>query len=148
MPLFQSFNNRERIKQGAATGVDQHDAGFHFLQRTPINHVFVLRCERAMPRDDVRLREQLIGFHVTHAEGSAGGVGNWIERQSWATDSGEDLRHHIPNLSRADHAHCFAVHVNPSKPSRAKLPSRTRLYARCSFRLSASIRATVCSATA
>ena len=68
-----------------------------------------------MQADDVRLREQFVQLNVLHAERPTGRIWKWIERQNRTTESGENLRHYSPDLSRADHADCFAVHVEPDQ---------------------------------
>ena len=115
MPLFNASIIAKCIQQSAATGVDQHDAVLHSGDRGATNHMFVFRRERAMQRNDVRLREQFVQLDVPHAERPTGRIWKWIERQSRATESGENLRHHGPNLSRADHADRFSVHVEPDQ---------------------------------
>ena len=68
-----------------------------------------------MQGDDVRLREQFIQLHITHTARLTCRVGEWIERQDWTTESNKNLRHHSPDLSGADHADCFVVHVEPDQ---------------------------------
>ena len=77
--------------------------------------MLVFRRERTMQRNDIRLCEQFVQLDVPHAERPTGRIWKWIERQSRTTESGENLRHHGPNLSCADHADCFAVHVEPDQ---------------------------------
>src|SRR5204863_4856090 len=111
LAALQRLVNRKCIQQGTATGVDQHDAGFHSGDRGATNEMLVFRRERAVQRNDIRLCEQFVHLDVSHAERLTDRIWKWIERQSWATESGENLRHHAPNLARADHANCFSVHV-------------------------------------
>src|SRR5215813_6021094 len=44
-----------------------------------------------------------------------GRIWKWVESQSRTTESGENLRHHGPDLPRANHADCLAVHIEPDQ---------------------------------
>jgi len=50
-----------------------------------------------------------------------GRIWKGIERQSRTTESGENLGHHSPDLPRADHADCFAVHVEPDQAVQSEI---------------------------
>ena len=113
---LERLDDRERVHERAAAGVDQHRAVLHPRERCGVDDVVILRRERAVQADDVRAREQLIERHVAHAERKALGVLEWVHRQHLAIEPAHQLRDHRADLARADEPDRAPVKVKTEQP--------------------------------
>ena len=121
LPALQCSDYGDSVQQPSTTGVDEHDAGFHFLNRSRVNHAFVLGSERAVQRDDVRPREQFVQFEVLDAGRSTFSIWNWIECHDWTTESDQNLRNHGSNFACANDAGRFPVKVESEQTIERKI---------------------------
>ena len=113
---FQTVDQRPGIDQGAATGVDQHHALFHFLDGRFVDHVMRLGEQRHMERDDVRLAQQPVHVDVLYAVARGDLlVRKLVESQNATTKTQQDINDALPDLSGAGHADGLAVHVKPGQ---------------------------------
>src|SRR5438046_1313355 len=99
LAALQRLVNRKCIQQGTATGVDQHDAGFHSGDRGATNEMLVFRRERAVQRNDIRLCEQFVQLDVSHAERPTGRIWKWIVADKIYSENQEEI---LEELRKSD----------------------------------------------
>ena len=104
LAAFQPVYQRFRVNQGAAGGVDQHNAVFHLGNSVGIDHMAVGGGGVGVQGDDITALVQGIQVHIL---GILAGfiVGVQVVSQQLATKAAQVAQHSAANVAGADHTH-------------------------------------------
>ena len=108
---FEGVDGGGGVDESAATGVDEERGGFEERERLGVDEVFRGREERAVERDDVGAREQVVASGELEAGGAGFGGGVGIEGEDVAAEALEDFAGDGADAAGADEAGGFAVEV-------------------------------------
>ncbi|MNL12556.1 hypothetical protein D3C87_1334280 [compost metagenome] len=121
LPALEGVNQRGRVHQATATGIDQHCPRLHVRQGFAVDQMLALIVERAVQADDLRLGQQLRQTQVAGAERFDLRVGVRVVGQQLATETVHDFRERCADLPGADHADGFAHQVETGQPMQAEI---------------------------
>ena len=111
-PALQAVHERGAVDEASAAGVDEHDALLHHGDGFVVDHVVVLRRERAVERDDVALAEDRFERDVLEIQfARVFGVRVRIVRQHAHPEAAQQPDERASDLARADHADRLAAQV-------------------------------------
>ena len=110
--IFQALDKLVGVDELTAPGVDNHDAGLHFINRLAVDEIFCFGRERAVESDDVRVLVQLVEGDVAETlRGGIRGVGEDIVGEDFHPETLEDVNQYAGDFPGADDTHRLAVHV-------------------------------------
>ena len=119
---LQRVDQRFRVDQPAASGVDDHHAPLHRRDAAGVDQMVGLAVERAMQRNNVRLRVYFIKRRVSHPGfGGKRVIRIGVEHQHGHPEPAENFRRQPSDPSAADDARRLARHIEPHQPADRKI---------------------------
>jgi hypothetical protein len=101
LAALERMDQRKRIDEAAAAGIDQHHAVLHQTERPAVDEVVRFGRQRTMQRDDVGAGEQVVQADVAHAGLDRLGTLDRIEGQDLAAEAAKDARRHDADAAGA-----------------------------------------------
>ena len=112
LAALERVDQRLRIDEAAAPGVDQHRAVLHPRERPFVDQMVRRRQQRAVQADDVGVVQQFVERDIARAErDQLVVVRRHRVREYMHPEAHHDLREHAADDAGADHADGLAVQV-------------------------------------